>query len=319
MSQSRSEMRNSKKKPKKRRDLKIFFVILLILFIVLGFFIWKIYNDVAGSTERIYKDVETEVVRESTIEIKKKEPFSILLLGVDTGAFERSDQGRSDTMMVMTLNPNTEQATIVSIPRDTRTEIIGHGTIDKINHAYAFGGTSMSVNTVQNMFDIPIDYYAEVNMQGLQDIIDAVGGIQVTSPLTFSFEGYSFTEGSSTLMDGETALAYARMRYDDPDGDSGRQERQRQVIQATIEKVASFSTISNYQDVLSSLENNMQTNLEFDDMMKIFNNYRSAAGNIQQEQLEATGTMIDGIYYGIVSDEEMSRVSGLLKEQLELN
>ena len=319
MSQSRSELRNPKKKPKKRKDLKVFLIILFTLFIVLGFFIWKIYNDVAGSTERIYKDVETEVVRESTIEIKKKEPFSILLLGVDTGAFERSDQGRSDTMMVMTVNPNTEQATIVSIPRDTRTEIIGHGTIDKINHAYAFGGTSMSVNTVQSMFDIPIDYYVEVNMQGLQDIIDAVGGIQVTSPLTFSFEGYSFTEGSSTLMDGETALAYARMRYDDPDGDSGRQERQRQVIQATIEKVASFSTISNYQDVLSSLENNMQTNLEFDDMMKIFNNYRSAAGNIQQEQLEATGTMIDGIYYGIVSDEEMSRVSGLLKEQLELN
>lgn len=319
MSQSRSEMRNLKKKPKKRKNVKNFLVILFILFIVLGLFIWKLYNDVAGSTERIYKDVETEVVRESTIEIKKKEPFSILLLGVDTGAFERSDQGRSDTMMVMTVNPNTEQATIVSIPRDTRTEIIGHGTIDKINHAYAFGGTSMSVNTVQNMFDIPIDYYVEVNMQGLQDIIDAVSGIQVTSPLTFSFEGYSFTEGSSTLMDGETALAYARMRYDDPDGDSGRQERQRQVIQATIEKVASFSTISNFQNVLSSLENNMQTNLEFDDVIKIFNNYRSAAGNIQQEQLEATGTMIDGIYYGIVSDEEMSRVSELLQEQLELN
>ncbi|MEK4947777.1 LCP family glycopolymer transferase [Carnobacterium sp. FSL W8-0810] len=88
-------------------------------------------------------------------------------------------------------------------------------------------------------------------MQGLQDIINVVGGIQVTSPLTFSFEGYSFTEGSSTLIDGETTLAYARMRYDDPDGDSGRQERQRQVIQATREKVASFSTISNYQDVLS--------------------------------------------------------------------
>lgn len=307
------------KKTKKRRDLKIFLTILFILFIVLGFFIWKIYNDVAGSTEKIYKDVETEAVRESTIEIKEKVPFSILLLGVDTGAFERTDQGRSDTMMVMTVNPNTEQATIVSIPRDTRTEIIGHGTIDKINHAYAFGGTSMSVNTVQSMFDIPIDYYVEVNMQGLQDIIDAVGGIQLTSPLTFSFEGYSFIEVTSTLMDGETALAYARMRYDDPNGDSGRQERQRQVIQATIEKVASFSTISNYQDVLSSLENNMQTNLAFDDMIKIFNNYRSAAGNIQQEQLEATGTMIDGIYYGFVSDEEMSRVSGLLKEQLEFN
>ena len=321
MSQSRSEMReNPRKKPKKKRTgLKIFLSIVLILVIALGLFVWKIYSDVAGTTEKIHKDVETEEVRESSIDISKKDPFSILLLGVDTGDLGRTEQGRSDTMMVMTVNPNTNKATMVSIPRDTRTEIAGHGTTDKINHAYAFGGTSMSVNTVQNMLGIPIDYYVEVNMQGLQDIVDAVGGVQVTSPLTFSYEGYNFTEGEPTSLDGKTALAYSRMRYDDPNGDYGRQERQRQVIQATLEKVASLATISNYQDILGSLENNMQTNLEFDDMVKLFNNYRSAAGNIEQVQLAAEGTTIDGIYYGIVSDEEMSRVSGLLKEQLELN
>lgn len=320
MSQSRSEMRKPSKKPKKKRKgLKIFLIIVLVLFIALGLFIWKIYSDVAGTTEKIHKDVETEEVRESSVDISKKDPFSILLLGVDTGDLGRTEQGRSDTMMVMTVNPNTDKTTIVSIPRDTRTEIVGHGTTDKINHAYAFGGTAMSVNTVQNMLNIPIDYYVEVNMQGLQDVVDAVGGVQVTSPLTFSTDGYNFTEGVSASLDGKAALAYSRMRYEDPAGDNGRQERQRQIIQATVEKVASLSTISNYQDILGSLENNMQTNLEFDDMVKIFNNYRSAAGNIQQEQLEASGTTIDGIYYGVVSDEEMSRVTGLLKEQLELN
>ncbi|WP_373472211.1 LCP family glycopolymer transferase [Carnobacterium alterfunditum] len=320
MSQSRSEMRNPRKRPKKnKKGLKIFLIIVLALFIALGLFIWKIYSDVAGTTDKIYKDVETEEVRESSVDINKKDPFSILLLGVDTGDLGRTEQGRSDTMMVLTVNPNTDTTTIVSIPRDTRTEIVGHGTTDKINHAYAFGGTSMSVNTVQSMLDIPIDHYVEVNMQGLQDVVNAVGGVQVTSPLTFSSEGYNFTEGVTASLDGKAALAYSRMRYDDPTGDNGRQERQRQVIQATVEKVASLSTISNYQDILGSLENNMQTSLEFDDMVKLFNNYRSAAENIQQEQLVATGTTIDGIYYGIVADEEMNRVSGLLKEQLELN
>ncbi|AGY81966.1 LCP family protein [Carnobacterium inhibens] len=321
MSQSRSEMRENprKKKSKKGKGLKIFLLIILVLFIAIGLFVWKIYSDVAGTTEKIHKDVGTEEVRESSINISKKDPFSILMLGVDTGDLGRTEQGRSDTMMVMTVNPTTNKATMVSIPRDTRTEIVGHGTTDKINHAYAFGGTAMSVNTVQSMLDIPIDYYVEVNMKGLQDIVDAVGGVQVTSPLTFTYEGYNFTEGESTSLDGKTALAYSRMRYEDPNGDYGRQERQRQVIQATLEKVASLSTISNYQDILGSLENNMQTNLEFSDMVKIFNNYRSAAGNIEQVQLEAEGTTIDGIYYGIVSDQEMSRVSGLLKEQLELN
>ncbi|MCM3511392.1 LCP family protein [Carnobacterium inhibens] len=320
MAQSRSEIRSPKKKPKKKRKgLKIFLIIVLILFIALGLFVWKIYSDVAGTTEKIHKDVETEKVRESSIDISKKDPFSILLLGVDTGDLGRTEQGRSDTMMVMTVNPNSNKTTIVSIPRDTRTEIIGHGTTDKINHAYAFGGTAMSVNTVQNMLNIPIDYYVEVNMQGLQDVVNAVGGVQVTSPLTFSKDGYNFKKGVSVSLDGKAALAYSRMRYEDPKGDNGRQERQRQIIQATVEKVASLSTISNYQDILGSLENNMQTNLEFEDMVKIFNKYRSAAGNIQQEQLEASGTTIDGIYYGVVSDEEMNRVTGLLKEQLEIN
>ncbi len=320
MSQSRFEMRKPRKRPKKKRKgLKIFLIIALVLFIVLGLFVWKIYSDVAGTTEKIYKDVEKEEVRDSSVDISKKDPFSILLLGVDTGDLGRTEQGRSDTMMVLTVNPNTDTTTIISIPRDTRTEIVGHGTTDKINHAYAFGGTSMSVNTVQNMLDIPIDHYVQVNMQGLQDVVNAVGGVQVTSPLTFSSEGYNFTEGVTASLDGEAALAYSRMRYDDPNGDNGRQERQRQVIQATVEKVASLSTISNYQDILGSLENNMQTSLEFDDMVKLFNNYRSAAGNIQQDQLVATGSMIDGIYYGIVPDEEMNRVSSLLKEQLELN
>jgi len=318
MSQSRSEIRSPKKKPKKKRKgLKIFLSIVLVVFIALGLFVWKIYSDVAGTTEKIHKDVETEDLRDSSIDIGNKDSFSILLLGVDTGDKGRTEQGRSDTMMVMTVNPNTDKTTIVSIPRDTRTEIVGHGTTDKINHAYAFGGTAMSVNTVQNMLDVPIDYYVEVNMQGLKDVVNAVGGVQVTSPLTFSSGGYKFAEGVPTSLDGEAALAYSRMRYEDPNGDYGRQERQRQIIQATVEKLASLSTISNYQDILGSLETNMQTNLEFDDMVKIFNNYRSAAGNIEQVQLAADGTTIDGIYYGIVSDAEMSRVSGLLKEQLE--
>ena len=149
MSQSRSETRSPKKKPKKKRNgLKIFLIIVLVLFIALGLFVWKIYSDVAGTTEKIHKDVETEEVRESSINISKKDPFSILMLGVDTGDLGRTEQGRSDTMMVMTVNPNIDKATMVSIPRDTRTEIVGHGTTDKINHAYAFGGTSIDRKSV---------------------------------------------------------------------------------------------------------------------------------------------------------------------------
>ena len=320
MAKSRSEMRNgSHKQPKKRkRGPKIVLLILVVLIAVFGLFIWKVYSDVTGTTEKIYKGVETEKVREKPVDVDKSQAFSILMLGVDTGDLGRTEQGRSDTIMVMTVNPKTNESKIVSIPRDTYTEIAGKGTMDKINHAYAFGGTSMSMNTVQKLLDIPIDYYVEVNMQGIQDIVDAVGGIQVTSPLSFTTEGYTFTEGQTETLDGAAALAYSRMRYEDPNGDYGRQGRQRQVLEAIVKKVATFSTITNYQSVLGTMENNMKTNLAFADMMDIFSKYRSAAGNIEQIQLEGTGVMMNGVSYQQVDPAELARVSTLLKQQLEL-
>ncbi|MGX7393429.1 LCP family glycopolymer transferase [Carnobacterium mobile] len=320
MAKSRSEMRNSShKRPKKRKGLKIFLGVVIVLLAVFGLFIWKVYSDVTGTTDKIYKDVaDKEEVRNKPVNVDKSEAFSILMLGVDTGDLGRTEQGRSDTIMVMTINPKTNESKIVSIPRDTYTEIVGKGTMDKINHAYAFGGTSMSMNTVQKLLNIPIDYYVEVNMQGIKDIVDAVGGIQVTSPLTFTYEDYTFTEGKIEALDGAKALAYSRMRYDDPNGDYGRQERQRQVLEEIVKKAATFSTIAKYQSVLGTMENNMQTNLSFADMVDIFSKYRSAAGNIEQVQLEGEGVMMNGVSYQQIAPEELSRVSTLLRQQLEL-
>ncbi|MCA9765820.1 MAG: LCP family protein [Carnobacterium sp.] len=321
MSETRSSIRNkSNEKPRKNKKwLKIILALIVAFLVIFGLVIWKVYSDVAGTTEKIYKTVENkEEVRQKPIDINKSESFSILMLGVDTGESGRTDQGRSDTIMVMTINPKTNQTSIVSIPRDTYTEIIGKGTMDKINHAYAFGGTAMSINTVQNLLDIPIDYYAEVNMQGIQDIVDAIGGIQIISPLSFSFDSYSFTEGEATQMNGPKALAFSRMRHEDPEGDYGRQKRQRQVLEAIVKKAATFSTITNYKDVLGTMENNLKTNLSFEDMIDIFSKYRSATSKIEQIQLEGTGIMLNEISYQQISDQELERVSNLLKEQLKI-
>lgn len=89
-------------------------------------------------------------------------------------------------MIVLTVNPNDKSMQMVSIPRDTRTEIIGKGFDDKINHAYAFGGPEMSIATVENFLDIPIDYFVQVNMESFKDIVDAVGGVTVNNKLEFS-------------------------------------------------------------------------------------------------------------------------------------
>ncbi len=156
-------------------------------------------------------------------------------MGIDTGDLGRVDQGRSDTMMVATVSPEDQQTTIVSIARDTYVDIVGHGTKDKINHAYAFGGPAMSMDTVQKYLDIPVDHYISINMAGLKELVDAVGGIEVNNDLTFSQDNYDFTIGKITL-DGDQALAYSRMRHEDPNGDYGRQERQRKIVEELLRK-----------------------------------------------------------------------------------
>jgi len=321
--------RKVKKKPKRKKKSRrkgcligclIFFLILAVIGAVFAFFV---YRNVQNTSDQIYSGIEEEQVthqsrENNSVDVSSGDPFSILLMGVDTGAEGRSGQGRADTMMVMTVNPNTNQTSIVSIPRDSYVDIPGVG-MDKINHSYAFGGTSLAVNTVQNLFNMPIDYYVSVNMEGLQQIVDALGGITITPSMSFTSGDYSFTEGQPTQMDGDMALSYVRMRYEDPQGDYGRQARQRQVVQGIISSIASIDSIFNYQDVLSVLGNNMQTNMAFGDMVDVFTNYRSAISNMEQIQMSGSGTMMNGVYYDIIPDSELNRVESILHEQLELN
>ena len=244
----------------------------------------KLYMDLSGSIQKTYESVERsqdEKKRENPVDLKKQESFSVLLMGIDTG------------------------------------DIVGHGTKDKINHAYAFGGPAMAMDTVQKYLDIPVDHYISINMAGLKELVDAVGGIEVNNDLTFSQDNYDFTIGKITL-DGDQALAYSRMRHEDPNGDYGRQERQRKIVEGIAKKVLSFDGVSKYQDILSAVESNMKTDMSFDNMRTIALDYRDAFKTIKQDQLKGEGFMQDGISYQRVSEEELNRVQTELKEQLNL-
>jgi LCP family protein required for cell wall assembly len=169
-------------------------------------------DSAAASDAAVISDEEaassnTEAATNPSDLVEQGESISILLLGIDTGDLGRTEQGRSDSMIVATINPNTEKTTLLSIPRDTYAEIVGYGTWDKINHAYAFGGTAMSINSVQNLLDIPIDFYVSVNMEGIKEVVDAVGGVDVDSPIAFNQNGYDFVVGTNYL-DGEAALSF---------------------------------------------------------------------------------------------------------------
>ena len=278
---------------------------------------YKVYYDIKSTAQELYVPMqdETSAKRVEPVDVDTKEPFSALILGVDE---REEDIGRSDTMIVLTVNPTLQTTRMLSIPRDTYTEIVGQGFKDKINHAYAFGGIEMSMKTVENLLDIPIDYVAQVNMESFVDIVDIVGGITVNNTLAFDYEGESFTIGELNL-DGETALKYVRMRYDDPAGDFGRQNRQKQVIQGVLKEAISVNTVLNYQSIFKTLEANVQMNVMFDDLLSIQKNYAGSFKNIEQLYLNnGAGKMMNGIYYYMPNDSELDEIQETLQEHLEI-
>ena len=298
---------------KGKKIFAIIFGIILVLFLAVVGMGAKLYCDVSKSMDKTYETVERS--KKSQVNLNNKEPFSVLLLGIDTGDDGRVEQGRSDTTIVATVNPRDKQTTLVSLARDTYVDIPGQGKQDKLNHAYAFGGASLAMDTVENYLNIPINHYVSINMAGLKELVNAVGGIEVNNNLTFSQDGYDFTIGKISL-DGEQALSYSRMRYEDPNGDYGRQERQRKVIEGIVQKVLSLNSVSNYQEILTAVSDNMKTDLSFDDMKKIALDYRSAFGKVKQDQLQGTGFMQDGVSYQRVDEQELTRVQQELKNQL---
>lgn len=255
--------------------------------------------------------------------IAAKKPISILVLGVDQGLEGRNDKGNSDTIILVTVNPTTKKATMTSIPRDTLTEILGETSntsyyMFKVNSAYQFGGSSGSVKTVSAMLNVPINYYVEVNMKALESLVNALGGVDVNVPFSFSYDWCDFKKGKQHL-DGRHAIAYARMRYDDPRGDYGRQRRQRQIIQAVVKKGLSVNGLVNYQKLLKVFAKYVKTNLTFGDMTSLAINYRSAASNISSGYIQGHDATISGTSLQIASTEELQKWSNKLRKSLGLS
>ncbi|MFQ3545382.1 LCP family protein [Halobacillus rhizosphaerae] len=308
-----------KQKKKSRTWLKVLVATIVLLGLAGGAYALSIYNDAKQTVQtdihKSVKSIETNVTKKK---MKEKKPLNILLLGVDE---RENDVGRSDALMVMSLDPSKDKMQLISIPRDTRTKIVGHGTTDKINHAYAFGGTDMSIQTVENFLNIDLDYYVKINMEGLAEMVDAVGGITVNNEIDWYDEGYykkgyHYKKGELTL-NGAQAMGYVRMRHLDPRGDFGRNERQRKVIQAIIDKGASVGSVNKISSVLDVLGNNVKTNMEFSDMKNLFLNYRSTRKDVTSYEMSGHAKTIDGIYYLIIPDEEVMKVHNMVKDMNE--
>ena len=308
---------NRRKQRKNQKRRKIVFTILLAIVSVIIAVAAYAWSRISKAEDAIHQKVETVQLRDK--ELTDDSSFSVLLLGIDNGAYGRDTEvGRSDTMLLVTVNPKKKKTTMISIPRDSYTEIIGYGTFDKINHAYAFGKEQFSINSVQNMLNVPIDYYVTVDMQGLMGLVDAVGGLEITPALTFTYEEESFTEGVTRHVDGEAALRYARMRYDDPEGDTGRQKRQQYVIQKLVKKLLSLGSVTKYEEILKTLENSVKTNFTVEKLFQIAQTHKEALQHFESDTINGDGAMIGGVYYFVIPEAEKIRVSNVIRKSLDL-
>lgn len=298
---------------------------LVVTFLGVGAYAYTIYLQGAQALSKTYKKIGEE-----TKVIEATEPLTILLMGVDTGNAERTDQwaGNSDSMILVTVNPKTKKTVMMSMERDILTQIQQpNGIIQeaKLNAAYANGGAELAISTIQKMMNIHIDRYVMVNMQGLQKMVDAVGGITVNNTLGFPIS-IADQEPSNTIsigvgeqtLNGEEALVYSRMRYQDPEGDYGRQKRQREVIQKVVEKILSVNSVSHYQDILKAVSDNMQTNIEITaTTIPQLLGYQDSFKNIESYQLRGEDAEIQGASYQIVRSDHMLEMQNLLRSSVD--
>ncbi|WP_165004582.1 MULTISPECIES: LCP family protein [unclassified Enterococcus] len=239
------------------------------------------------------------------------EVSNILLLGIDTGEFGRTDQGRSDTMIVAHVDTKKKTGKLISLERDTYVEIAGKNKKDKLNAAYAYGGPEMAIETTEKLLDTTIPYYMAMNMKGVESLLEVVGDIEVDNDFAFQFEQFDFPKGTLTLTP-EEALAWSRMRYDDPNGNYGRQIRQQKVIQAMLGKLLKVQSLPKIDKILDILGENMKTNLPLDQLFKMYLTNKTAY-HITTDQLKGEEQLINGTSYQKMSEAELERISRQLK------
>jgi len=272
------------------------FAIVGILLVILGIIA------VASATYYWFGGGLSDKTKETGILIAPENKVNIMVMGVD----ERSDDvGRSDTLFVMTVDTNTKEVAMLSIPRDTRVKIPGNGW-DKINAAYAYGGQKLTQQTVESLLGIKIDHNIVINIAGFKKIIDAMGGVTIDVEKRMYYNDPYDDNGGLVIdlrpgvqhMDGSTAIQY--VRYRDEEGDIGRVERQQKFLKAVLNEVASPSVITKIPAIIREVSSVMKSDMSTTEMLNLAKILNDASKNgLKTDMVPGKPAYIDDISYWI--------------------
>ena len=307
------------------------------------------YENIQNDTKIIIqKEKEMKKATTSKIETASTgknitEPFTILLMGIDSTdeVLTKNAIANGDTLILITFNPKTLNATMLSIPRDSYVPIAcwSGKPENKITHAAAYGNDCM-INTIQNYFDVTIDYYAKINFKGLVKLVDSVGGVDIDVLQTLCTDDSSragevcIHPGYQTL-NGEQALVYARNRKALANGDFGRGQHQQEIVMALINKMKDITDVKTFMNILNTISNSMDTNLTTKQILSFYNIGKDIVKkslssddanlvNIQQLYLQGVGQMIYDerarmvLWDYVPNDNSRKDIVQAMKENLEI-
>lgn len=276
--------------------------------------IFAVWFGMLGSSMGIKDDTEREQLEEELTPVSSTEdPFYVLILGSD--AREGDEGSRSDVIMLARVDPSVGSVSLVSIPRDTMVTI--NGSTQKINAAYAFGGSAMAVRTVSEFAGVPISHFVSVHFEELEEIVDMLGGVWVDIPEAFSTGSMSFSAGKQ-LLSGEQALAYARERHHVSGGDFGRAQAQRQIVEAIIRQVLESSP-AELPGLITQLANCITTDLSVPDIISYAREFLGKGLTVYSAVCPSYTLNQDGVSYVGTMFEEWRRMMQLTDAGLDPN
>ncbi|RYG72160.1 LytR family transcriptional regulator [Lentibacillus lipolyticus] len=323
INQSRIERRS--KRRKRRKYLLFILIPLLAVFIGVSSYAAYLYVKAESVFSKSYEEDgrDKSELREKAVD-PSEDNVSILIAGVDASDVRNnSDGARTDTLMLATLNKDEKSVRLLSIPRDSYVYIPEVGYKTKINHAHHHGGMPATIETVEQLMDIPVDYYVKLNFEAFIDVVNSLNGITTEVPYELYEQNSDDVEGAIHLqageqkLNGEEALALARTRKLDNDIERGK--RQQQIIKAVVDKATSIGSITKIDNVIEAVGSNMTTNMTFDEM-KSFVSYGLEGTGIDFKTMTLQGSdwWTDNGYYWQLDQVALKETRRKLKEHLEL-
>lgn len=259
--------------------------------------------------------------------LRGKNEITFLLLGVDAKDLSKSRGTRTDTMMVIRYNGDTGNISMLSVPRDTRTEIKGRKGQEKINHAHAYGGPELALDTVNKLLGLKLNYYVRVDYKIVEELVDIIGGVEIDVPKDMVYRDpvadpplHINIKKGRQVLDGEKSLQYLRYRKGYANQDLGRIEAQQNFMKEAIKQGLKPTNIIKLPQIIESSFRNLDTNIPFDTVMKFSLKAKNInTDNIQSTTLPGSPKRINGVWY-FIHDEAKTKeaIKSLFTEPVEL-